>query len=208
MRGRSRPPALVAEGHRRRRARRARRECEMRVRLRRRTRRRGGRTVRRRRRPAASSASSAASTTTRSGSRSAGSMTANAVLRRRIGSRTHQRRPPRTLRRGRARLRGEGRPSRRAAGPRRSRCPRSVAPRALRRPGERLPALPRPAGITESSAAARTVGSRSSRSADEHALAGGDDPARAERGRRRAPLGRVGGAGEVGRERAAASAAA
>ena len=36
---------------------------------------------------------------------------------------------------------------------------------------------------------------------DEHALAGGDDPARAERGRRRAPLGSVGGAGEVGRKR-------
>ena len=31
--------------------------------------------------------------------------------------------------------------------------------------------------------------------------AGGDDPARAERGRRRAPLGGIGGAGEVGRER-------
>ena len=125
-----------------------------------------------------------------------------AVLRRRIGSCADQRRAPRRLRRGRARPRGEGRPSRRAA------ATAAVALPAVR--GSSSAATTRrttscsapSSGIdgVERRRAHRRVGVvEEARRACFGSAA--DDPARAERGRRRAPVGGIGRARELGGER-------
>ena len=145
--------------------------------------------------PAASSASSAASTTTRSRVAERRLDDGEAVLRRRIGGCAYERRAPRRSvagERGCEERDGES-PSRRNAAAALPAVRGSSSAATTRR---RLPALPRRAGITQSSAAARTVGSASSRR-PMSMFASAVTPARAERGRGRAPVGRVGGVGEV-----------
>ena len=122
------------------------------------------------------------------------------VLRRRIGSRTHQRR---ALRRSAAGKRGceerDGRvgepPDR---GGRAARCARLLERCNDPTDDVLLSGIRGDHGVERRRADGRI---RVVEEGDEHAVAGGDDPARAERGRRRAPLGSVGGAGEVGRKR-------
>ena len=123
-----------------------------------------------------------------------------AVLRRRIGGCADQRRAPRRS------LAGE------RGCEERDGCvaePPDRGGRAARGTGllercddaaRRSPCSSASSGTTASSAAARTVGSASSRSATSMLWPAVTIRARAEGGRRRAPLGGVGGAGEVGRQ--------